>query len=332
LELLKKLIPPAIFLLFVLVAVEISFRIYTAGVAAVDPRRMHSMNTLMRSEFVQLSEYPDVFFELKPDMDGWFRGVPFATNSRGLVDQEYSLQKPEGTRRIVVTGSSWTMPAGVKEADAWHAVLERQLNEGQPEQPVEVVNFGVEMYGLREIIATIRRKALQWEPDLIVAAVTPYTGTIVWEPEDQPQYLPERAYPGFESYTLAALRSMLGLPGKAPKNDRRRHSGGDQAVLEQLQRALDELSLLQSETKVPAVMLFLGYFPLEKFDATLREYADEKGVKLLHGNRIFPLDAEERNEYQISNFDRHPNERGHQAIADFVAEEVRTRSLLESAD
>ena len=66
-------------------AVEFSYRVYVAGPAALNPFRANSLNTIMRSEFVRLSEYPEIFFELKPDMEGWFRNVPFATNSAGMV-------------------------------------------------------------------------------------------------------------------------------------------------------------------------------------------------------------------------------------------------------
>ena len=89
---LRKLIGFMVFLLAIFLMVEVSYRFYVMGLDGFNLRKVNSMNTLMRSEFVQLSVFPDVFFELKPNMKGLFKSQPFTTNSVGLADKEYAPQ------------------------------------------------------------------------------------------------------------------------------------------------------------------------------------------------------------------------------------------------
>jgi hypothetical protein len=330
----KKIFAVGIFLLAIFVAIEITYRYYVAGSVALSPLRSNSLNTLMRSEFVQLSEYPDIFFELKPNMEGWFKGVRFATNSAGQVDQEYSKQKPAGKYRVVIAGSSWTMPSGVEQKDSWHAVLEREQNEISTSQPLDLINMGVELYGLRELVGTVRHKAFQWDPDLVIVAVTTFTTSFVWEEPGAEQRLPDRVYPALRSYSLRALARSLGLPTDEPSRDRPLLDPTDRdARAAQILRAIDELSDLQKRQGVPIVILFLGYVPLAtEVEDAVRQRADEVGITLVFANRIFPSDPQERPAFQISRYDRHPNAAGHRIISDFVAKSLREAGYLPDSD
>jgi len=312
------------------VAVEITYRYYVVGPVALNPLRANSLNTIMRSEFVRLSKYPDIFFELKPNMDGWFKGVRFTTNSAGQADREYDQKKPSGVGRVVVAGSSWTMPSGVDQEDAWHAVLEKEQNQLSPLQPFEFINMGVELYGLRELVGTVRHKAFLWDPDLIVVAVTTFTTSFLWEAPDAQQKLPARAYPALQSYSLRGLAKMFGIRTDEPSKDRPLLEPGDkEGRVRQLLRAVDELGEMQKNRKVPIVLVFLGYVPLgDDVEAPLLERASEYGIKLIIANQIFPDDPRERLELQISYYDRHPNAAGHRVISEFVGQGLRDAGYL----
>jgi hypothetical protein len=330
LSFIRKFGPLALFIAAIFIVIEISYRFYTVGPVAFNPFRANSLNTLMRSEYVQLSEFPDVYFELKPDQRGWFKGVRFATNSAGMADAEYPREKPDDAFRVAVVGSSWTMASGVEADQAWHAVLERELNEELPGRNIEILNFGVELYGLREIVGTARHKAVEWDPDLIVVTITNYTTSFLWEEADANQVLPDRAYPFFESYSLLALAGTLGLPGDQPADDRRRLESGQLDLrLSQVQRALLEIGELKNENGVPVVILFLGYVPLgSEFEMAVVDQASQFGMPVVFGNRIFPDAGKQLRSFQISAFDRHPNAAGHQLIADFFGEALERESLL----
>ena len=327
----KKILAVGVFVLAMFLMIEITYRCYTVGPAAgLNPVLANSMNTLMRSEFVQLSEFPDLFFELKPDLNGWFRGVRFATNSAGLADKEYSRAKPEDVFRVAVAGSSWTMGSGVEPDEAWPAVLERQLNGQKSDPTIEVLNFGVEMYGLRELVATVRHKVKEWNPDLIVVPITSFTTHFLWEETNKNPTLPERAYPFFDSFALRAFINLLGWSIDKPADDRvRLDPAMPNLRLAQLERTLNELAELQIKNDVPIVVIYLGYFPLTpEIEQAQLQQASQLGIKVIYANQIFPIESKERHKLQISRYDRHPNGSGHELIASSIGEGLMLQGLL----
>lgn len=325
----RRLVGSVLLFLLVFLVVEVSYRVYVLGPVALNPIKVNSFNTLLRSEYVQLAAYPEVFFELKPNMQGWYKGVRFWTNSAGQADKEYSRAKPADTFRIAVVGSSWTMPSGVSPDQAWHAVLEDKLSDASIRPQVEVINFGTELYGLREIVGTVRHKVPEWNPDLVVAEITPFTVSIVWEPATAAQALPPRAYPVFVSYLWRALGSALRLPADLPARDRPLIDSSDSASIAlQLERAFRELGAQSEVTGIPVVAVLLGFYTFgDRLEASLREFAERYGVRIVFANRIFGA-VEQRLQYQINVFDRHPNAAGHELIADYVGNALQDQQLL----
>ena len=67
-------------------------------------------------------------FELKPLLERNLFGQPFLTNAFGMHDDPISLEKPEGTLRIAVLGSSMDMGWGVRYQETYINKLEQWLN------------------------------------------------------------------------------------------------------------------------------------------------------------------------------------------------------------
>ena len=222
------------------------------------------------------------------------------------------------------------MASGVEQDQAWHAVLERRLNGQKAGKKFDVLNFGVELYGLRELVATVRHKTMDWSPDLVVVAVTTFTTSLLWEEPHANQVLSDRAYPFFESYAFRALAGKMGWSVDIPANDRLRLES-DQADLwrGQLLRTVRELGELKDADDVPIVIIFLGYVSIgSKNEDELSHQAAQLGLPVIFANQIFPAERKQRNKLQISLYDRHPNAAGHELIADFFAEELARRRLL----
>jgi hypothetical protein len=331
--LIRKLVLFALFMVAIFLMVELSYRFVVVGPSAFDWRKMNSMTTLMRSEFVELSDDPNIFFQLKPNMQGWFKAQPFATNSAGLADKEYPLEKSSDNLRVAVVGSSWTMPSGVPQPAAWHSLLETSLSGEREQGDVEFINFGVELYGLREIVGTLKGRVPAWQPDLVVVGVTIFTTSFIWEEPDPAQRLPSRGYPGLQSFVLSSLSQWLGASVDAPGADRARFDKSViDARLDQLQRGLLEIDAWSDATGVPVAVLFLGYSDLRPPQLELvNRLADDRAMNVIFANRLF-AELENQREYQISRFDRHPNEKGHQLIADYLQKELVGRGLIEGAD
>ena len=66
--------------------------------------------------------------DLMPSRDIAFKGARMTTNSFGMRDREYTLEKPEGTYRIVIHGASHTMGTGVEDLESFENVVEDRLN------------------------------------------------------------------------------------------------------------------------------------------------------------------------------------------------------------
>ncbi len=91
--------------------------------------------------------------------------VEYTHNSRGLRDEEYPYQKPEGTYRILVLGDSFTYGDGVQRSEAFPEILESLLKE---HGSFEVINTGVTGYGLTQETLYYETEGYKYEPDLVM--------------------------------------------------------------------------------------------------------------------------------------------------------------------
>ncbi len=117
-------------------------------------------------------------FELKPLLSRNLFGQPFLTNAFGMHDGPISLEKPYGTMRIAVLGSSMDMGWGVKYQETYINKLEQWLdrhaerNHLSPPRRFEVLNFAVAAYSPMQRLEVLRRKVMAFDPDLVVYSAT----------------------------------------------------------------------------------------------------------------------------------------------------------------
>jgi hypothetical protein len=97
--------------------------------------------------------------------DSVSRRVEYTHNSKGLRDEEYPYQKPEGTYRILVLGDSFTYGDGVQRSEAFPEMLESLLKE---HGSFEVINTGVTGYGLTQETLYYETEGYKYEPDLVM--------------------------------------------------------------------------------------------------------------------------------------------------------------------
>lgn len=333
---LKTLSKILIFIIACFCVVEQSFRVYVTDLAiAFNPARFNSMVSIMYTDLVEPSPYPEVFFQLKPNLDAWFMGRRFRTNSAGLADREYAEKKSEDVFRIAIIGSSWEMGSGVEPHQNYPARLEQFLNERYPEQQLEVVNFAVEMYGLREMVGTLRHRVQLYQPDLVIASITSYTTYVRWEePVPAADVLPAKRNPFFMSLVLLKLDSRLGLGlYQLERNERRRINEG--GVLDtvaynaQIERAFDELSAMTKSNGVSLVVLMLGWGKLTpELVQVWERKAAEFDVTLLRPYEVIAGTPAIIRGRQVSRMDSHPNPRAHELIAERLLADIKDNSLI----
>jgi hypothetical protein len=91
--------------------------------------------------------------------------VEYTHNSRGLRDEEYLYQKPDGTYRILVLGDSFAYGDGVQQSEAFPEILESLLEK---HGRFEVINTGVTGYGLTQETLYYETEGYKYEPDLVM--------------------------------------------------------------------------------------------------------------------------------------------------------------------
>jgi len=106
----------------------------------------------------------------KPHSKGYLATTEFNVsikhNSIGLRDKEYSVEKPPGSRRILVFGDSFTWGSGVEQNDIFVEKLENMLPDNY-----EVLNFGVAGYGTDQEYLVYNSFARNFSPDIVILAL-----------------------------------------------------------------------------------------------------------------------------------------------------------------
>lgn len=157
--------------LFSLVLLEQGFRLLVFGWAAFDREALRNNVRLAMSSLTEASPHPEIYWALKPNLNTTLNFAKFQTNEFGLADQSYSRNKPDNAYRIAVLGDSYTMPLGVDTDKAYHALMERQLNQSPKptgQKNYELINFGIGGFNLQRYNAVLKYLIPEWQPDALL--------------------------------------------------------------------------------------------------------------------------------------------------------------------
>lgn len=90
---------------------------------------------------------------------------PVGTNTAGMRGRrEFALDKPDGVRRIVIIGDSFTFGIGEDDDHIWPERLAVELGGW------EVLNLGVFGYGSDQQLLMLRDRGMRWHPDVVIQA------------------------------------------------------------------------------------------------------------------------------------------------------------------
>jgi hypothetical protein len=346
---------------------EVSARLYIFGAAGLIPERINSVRGLPRTGYTQPSADRRLGFELRPNLDGFFKLVPFRTNSRGLRDREYSLEKPPGAFRVVVVGSSFAMPAGVAIEDAFHSRLEEALSAELAPRRVEFLNFAIGMYNPEQVLAMLELRALAYDPDLILFAVTRLS--MPWLAEDpaspagrmRRSVFPVARFP-FEGscpilrsflYRLIGQRTgtasvdwseqigilenfYMQITERPPEPQPKRTSQKALRALAPLPPAegsvIERLAGVAERSGVPVALIRLEFEDreLDALDREVARQADASGIAYLDTRDAFQ--GTRASDLWIYALDPHPNAEAHRIFARRIDGFLRERGLLPGVD
>jgi len=323
---LKVLVGVSLAALGSLLLLELSARVFLFGLAGLHPGRIGSVHPLWETGFLQTSVHEALGYEFKPDVDGYFKLARLSTNSRGLRDREYSLEKPPDTFRIAVLGASFALPAGVEIEDSFHSVLERRLTAESSSLAYEFINFAVGTYGPRQALAALRLRALDYDPDLVLLAVTKLSMPHLPGAWDTPLPLRrnmQRRNAFYESFLVELLEVRLGWRRvDMMRAGTRRSPQGVPSVIE-------KLGEFSRTTGIPVVVVRLEFDAATPFRGDLGVTAAirKAGLHFLDTRRAFAGTAPR--EFWIYETDPHPDARAHAIFADVLARFLREKGLIQ---
>jgi len=152
---------------------------------------------------------------LAPGMSGWQtnEGRAYVSiNRQGLRDREHELAKPPGTYRIAVLGDSFAEAMQVDlERTFWSLLAPRLEHCGfAPGKRIEAINFGVSGYGTADELLTLRARAWDYQPDMVLLAF--YPGNDVRNNSRALEGAPGRAYFVLKDGELSLDASFRDLP------------------------------------------------------------------------------------------------------------------------
>ena len=322
-----RLVKLAAFGVLLFVLLELSARVVVFGPRGLDPRRVGIFQDRAPSSLVTYETDRRMLFEYRPNLDVFFKAVRFRTNSAGMRDQEYSLAKPPDTFRVAVVGSSFTLPAGVEIEDSYHSLLEERFNREFAPKKYEFLNFAIGLHGASQILATLRHKALRYEPNLILFSLTSMSAPgmlLAWDRLPPAKMLRVVEPAGVRSYFAQLVRSRLKRESSV--------SSGPPPFPNPLAGPRDVVSRLARLSRELGIPVVVVRIELDSREATRAERLLEEKVR---AEGMFYVDT--RSAFQglnvrdmwIYELDPHPNAAAHAIIADVIADSLRSHELVQ---
>lgn len=271
-------------------------------------------------------------------------------NNLGFRGPDVSIEKAEGTFRVLALGDSVAFGYGVPARRTFVSQLEILLNAQNPGRKFEGLNSGVSGYNTIQELALLNEVGLSLSPDLVVLGYCPndilVTPIVFRDGDRYVFYQPNAAEPGVYNATLirvsalyrtwlmafelvkakrdGTLRKHAGLKGRT-ENDR-----------EGSLRALREMAAVLREQKIPFICVIFPYldqpfldYPknLRKVHIDARTTLEEEGVHVIDLLREW-ADMNHVDLKRDSSRDYvHPNWRGHLDVAERLLAWMQEKGL-----
>jgi hypothetical protein len=282
--------------------------------------------------------------DLLPSRSTTWNGKLFTTNRWGMRDQDYPQAKSPDTMRIAILGPSHVMGNNVADNEVFERLVEERLNASftyGPYRRFEILNFGVDGYSLPQQLAMLEDRVFDFSPDVVIA--THYkdnrdmTEAFLMKVLDQRIPVPEGELKTLiaEAGLLGAgqnglpvpfalareLVGMAGIQTRMPYGEARsRARRVADAVLVASFRHF--ASLTRAHGVAPAVLALNVVFDEAPEEVPLGSEIDAAGVPVFDLFHVYPPEGLEA--LRVAPWDDHPNDTGHQLIADRLFRELTT--------
>jgi D-alanyl-lipoteichoic acid acyltransferase DltB (MBOAT superfamily) len=264
--------------------------------------------------------------EIRPLMAVQYHGSWFRTNRWGMRDRDYEKAPAATTFRIAMLGQSYVMGDGVGDGESFESLIEERLNRervGKPFQRYEILNFASQGYSLLQQLTILQNgRVLGFQPDLVIVAGHPIDVQRIG------QYLVRLTRNGIE-IPWEEVRRDIAAAGVTREMT---HEEGARRLKPYTQSlALWAMKgIVQSAAATGAQAIYaLVPTPNERFTkedgALTARLAQEAGFDVIDLGDLY--DNVDAKSLWVAEWDRHPNQKGHQLIAERLFDSLMSRSF-----
>jgi D-alanyl-lipoteichoic acid acyltransferase DltB (MBOAT superfamily) len=266
-------------------------------------------------------------FRLRANHRTDLNGTVITTNSFGMRDKEYPVAKPPNTTRMALLGASYVMGIGVNDGESFDQFLETRLAEdttGHGSRRVEILNFAVSAYLLQHQLALMESGELQKFGTDVVVIVGHLT-----DANRGPTYI-YRLLASGQDVRYDTVRSIMRTAGwDNPPNEPEARR-----VLRDYEADLSRVTFARmgEVCRVNGWRCVYAYIPMpfEQLDPSkeveLLEFARAGGLEVVDMNDVY--DVHDERSLIITEWDYHPNVKGHRIIANRLYDELHARPGL----
>lgn len=252
-----------------------------------------------------------------------------ATNSHGMADLEYALEKPEGTWRVALLGDSITRGQGAPFGANFEFQLEARLNADHAApagRRLEILNFAVGGYRVSQLVDVGLERVPPFSPDLYVVPLSELSVFRRWG-----EHIATLVQQGID-LKYDYLREMVREAGLRPSDP----SGTMDAKLARFR--LPTLRWMLAELQASAarqgagmlvVLLANGADPdvLEEEFVGVREILAELNLPYIDLLDAFAA-VDDPVSYRVSEQNTHPNELGHRRLYELLYARITSDAAL----
>jgi len=269
------------------------------------------------------------------DKDGC---ITTKNNSLGFRDDEFLVQKPAGEFRVLALGDSFTYGMGVQAHDNWPTVLERMLQADRG-GAVQVINAGMASgNGARsaaEYAPWLEREGMGFAPDMVVLG---FCLNDISDGIPMLSYLPPAYQPTF--FGVSRILDSLVMRARLRAARMEDRKSAIDALIDaepkrwlQVQEGMQKLQQLCLAAKIPFVVAVFpmisqldGQYPYGRIHEMVATFCLARGI---HCVDLLPAFRGRADQSLWVHFtDQHPNDVGHQIMAEQIFTFLRAQQLL----
>jgi len=323
----KKITRPIFFIGIFLFFLELASRFYLFGFDCFNYAKIDSVHYTGVSGLIRASANSELLFELIPNLDTYLKLAKFTTNSQGLRDKERTIVKPEGTFRVAVVGASVVMGSGVNYEDTFCSILEKKLNSEAGSVVYECINFGVGGYQVRQILASLKYRALEYSPDLVLFCWDKDGKNLNAGRNKSKKFytVKPRSHPFFESFFLKLLAANK-VTYRFKKNlDKNQKAHKD--ILVELNHVFRQIKEISLRKQIPVVIVIVDIYPDDpSYYKKVEELSRAYGLHFIDTS-VFFKDKCNLGKFIIYNIDRHPNKEAQKIFAETIFDYLKKNVL-----